>query len=359
MATDHIIGNMVESELREYVRDHFDELLPLDLRDWSFEPPPESSGGDVLLNIKTAAGSLRAACQFKAVVTRAKVTGLGEWASSIRESTEYIPLLLAVYLSQPLQDYCRKVGLPYLDLSGNAWIEHPALVIHRSSVPPRFRTPRLARSPFADRASLILRLLFTEGRAGGVRELARSTGLNPGYTSRIVKAGVELGYLRVRRDRSIQLLAPEDVLGDWVSVYTWNRNQAYHYNLPGDEAAGALHAYIRERRNVALTMQAGANLIDRYATYHGWHIYCESASIQSAIVNDLGLDEVPAGAGNVILMQPYYRESTFYGLQFPERMPVVSDLQLYLDLFRFPARGRETAERIRRNRLLPRLRIDG
>lgn len=342
---------MKEQELRDYVRDHLDELIPIHFSSWSWDPALREKDYDALLEIDTVSGKLKAACEFVVAPTRAKIVQVKEKMAIVEKSSDHLFLLIADYLSEPLQAFCREAGVPYLDLSGNAWIEHPGLVIHRSSQPPRFPTSKPERSPFADKASLVLRFLFAEGQAGGVRELARSVGLNPGYISRIVKSAEELGYVRILQNRSIRLIAPEEILGDWSSIYNWRRNRIRHYALPERGGENSLLTRLKESQNAALTMHAGANLIDNYVDYRGWHVYCRAIHEQTALEKDLALTLVEPGAGDVILMQPYYRESAFYGLRFPGGIPVVSDLQLYLDLFNFPVRGRDAAERILNMRL--------
>jgi len=352
MATAPIFGNMREQDLIEYVRDHLDTLVPIHVSNWSLEPASKNESYNALLELTTVSGKLKAACVFIVAPTKAKIARLQERVARFHESSDPLPLLISDYLSEPLQLFCREACVPYLDLSGNVWIEHPLLVIHRSSQAPRFPASRPGRTPFADKASLVLRFLFSEGQAGGVRELARSVGLNPGYISRIVNVTEELGYVRTLGNRSIRLLAPREVLGDWASRYHWKRNRIGHYTLPEGGGEDSLLTRLKEDQNVALTMHAGANLIDKYTSYRGWHIYCRTVPEQMALEKDLSLTRVESGAGDVILMQPYYRESAFYGLRFLGGIPVVSDLQLYLDLYHFPVRGRDAAERILTMRLL-------
>jgi len=64
----------------------------------------------------------------------------------------------------------------------------------------------------------------------------------------------------------------------------------------------------------------------------------------------LRLDEVEQGA-NVIILDPYYKTSVFYGLQEVDGLWVVSDIQLYLDLYHYPVRGLEEAEYLYEKRL--------
>jgi hypothetical protein len=50
-------------------------------------------------------------------------------------------------------------------------------------------------------------------------------------------------------------------------------------------------------------------------------------------------------------MMPYYKHSVFYDSREIEGLWVVSDIQLYLDLYRHPVRGREQAEHLYARRM--------
>ena len=65
--------------------------------------------------------------------------------------------------------------------------------------------------------------------------------------------------------------------------------------------------------------------------------------ILGALRLELDLKELKKG-GNICLTKPYYKNSVFFGVQIIRGYPVVSNLQLYLDLYHFPQRGREHAE---------------
>jgi hypothetical protein len=62
------------------------------------------------------------------------------------------------------------------------------------------------------------------------------------------------------------------------------------------------------------------------------------------------LKEVVKGA-NLIFLLPYYKNSVFYDMQKIRNLWVVSDLQLYLDLYNYPIRGLEQAEHLYEKRL--------
>ena len=54
---------------------------------------------------------------------------------------------------------------------------------------------------------------------------------------------------------------------------------------------------------------------------------------------------------NVVLMIPHYRYSVFYDRQIVQGLPIVSDIQLYIDLHGYPIRGREQADHLFDRRL--------
>ncbi len=57
----------------------------------------------------------------------------------------------------------------------------------------------------------------------------------------------------------------------------------------------------------------------------------------------LDLKELVSG-GNINIIRPFYKNSAFYNLQTVKGYKVVSNLQLFLDLFHYKPRGREHAE---------------
>jgi hypothetical protein len=58
----------------------------------------------------------------------------------------------------------------------------------------------------------------------------------------------------------------------------------------------------------------------------------------------MGLKPVPSG-GNVALIEPY-DEGVFYGTRTVEGAPVVSPVQLFLDLMQIKGRGEDAASAI-------------
>jgi Uncharacterized protein conserved in bacteria (DUF2186). len=92
----------------------------------------------------------------------------------------------------------------------------------------------------------------------------------------------------------------------------------------------------------------------RYAEFDSVDVYVRKAEVAEAMARDLNAREVQRGA-NLRISLPYYRISAFFGRQEVGELSLVSDLQLYLDLYDYPLRGREQAEQLFVRRLRPKL----
>ncbi len=92
-----------------------------------------------------------------------------------------------------------------------------------------------------------------------------------------------------------------------------------------------------------LTLHSAAHLVSSHASFNALHLYTDSLRHKQAVINQLALEKVDHG-GNVFLLHPYYKYSYSFGQQKVNGLWMVSDLQLYLDLYNYPIRGREQAE---------------
>jgi hypothetical protein len=78
--------------------------------------------------------------------------------------------------------------LSWIDLSGNAHIKAPRLLIHVEGRRNRFKNVGRPVNVFAPKSARIVRQLLIEpGKGYNQRELSQITGLDEGHTSRIVR----------------------------------------------------------------------------------------------------------------------------------------------------------------------------
>ncbi|MBI5551735.1 MAG: helix-turn-helix domain-containing protein [Desulfobacterales bacterium] len=262
-----------------------------------------------------------------------------------------VPVIVAPYLSPPKQALCKRAGMNFLDLSGNVFLAYESLYVERLGFPSKFPESREGRDPFSDKASLVLRLLLHGGsRAWGVREIAQQAGLDPGFVSRMAKELERREYI-MRSDAKLKLRDPNGVLADWVRGYDFRKNRSSYFFCLAKEPA-ELMAKLRhvkgELPNHCLALHAGASLVAPYATFNEVHVYIETPGHIASFKKALELTEVTQGA-NLILMVPFYTHSVWYDSREIGGLEVVSDLQLYLDLYNYPLRGREQADHIYRS----------
>jgi len=264
-------------------------------------------------------------------------------------------VLAAPFLSSSRQDLLRESGVPFFDLAGNAWIVADAVHIDRRGFPNPFLEQRRSRGPFSDKASLVLRALIASGPGRGVRGIAKQVGLSPGYVSKVVQELEERGYV-ARREDGLALRHGQELLQDWVHAYRRHWIERRGYFVPVTRAQAVMDAMRKApiSDEYALALQAGASLVAPYADFDVVDVYVHGIDAAIALAKQLDARAVERGA-NLRVSVPYYRISAFFDRQEAAGLPVVSDLQLYLDLYDYPLRGREQAEQILERRLGPKL----
>ena len=144
------------------------------------------------------------------------------------------------------------------------------------------------------------------------------------------------------------LTNPELLIAEWVKAYSVSRNEIRTFYLPYPDV-------IKRIKNAlaglpcALTLHVGANFLTSWVKTEHVHLYLDDAAEPDLPLNvrqRLGLKELVNG-GNVHIIRPYYAQSCFFNSQKINGYPIVSKLQLYLDLYNYQPRGREHAERLK------------
>jgi DNA-binding Lrp family transcriptional regulator len=348
----------IELEILDYLEKHIGDLIPLQGLSIRFEAP-RSEGKkwhpDFMARVSYKKLEFKLigeiVGQQSSSIFKAKLSLLKSHAGKDRG---LVPLVVAKYLSPDRRKQCQEEGVHFLDLSGNVFLEYDGLHIERVGFPNRFPEKRRGRGPFSDKASLILRAALSNiKKVWGVRELAQSVGLDPGFVSRMVQELEQRNYIS-RIDSKLKLREPKSLIEDWVREYDYKRNQEVRYFClakgPEEIIDKLVAARIPDDIQYALGLHAGANLVAPYAVYNEVHIFIQNRAIIDRFVEKLKLREAGEGA-NLIFLLPYYRHSLFYDKQAIRDLWVVSDLQLYLDLRNYPIRGLEQAEHLYEKRL--------
>jgi hypothetical protein len=245
------------------------------------------------------------------------------------------------------------LGLGYLDRHGRGRLVGPGFVY---VVPPRLEPPRAfgpsRSSPFAPRASRVVRALLTEpSRAWRLSDVATLVDLNPGNVHRVLRTLQEDGHVERDGDRYV-LVDPGSLLEAWADAGAQSSEQVV---VPVDGSLrDAVHRTIAQLHGKAvLSGELAAELLAP-------HLPARTALVHCLDVHGWDRLQAAVGAQAPSLADRFWGATLVVDLpdegvaQFGETiggLDLVSPQQLYVDLVRAPGRGREAAEQIRRQRL--------
>lgn len=277
-----------------------------------------------------------------------------------------IAVLVVPKLLPRHQDMLREAEVSHADLRGNARIMGDGLFIdiERSNRTVSHkvayendslsRAPQDAPNPFQDRTTLLLRaLLVSPTVSHRLTDLASAAGVSIAWASRATREFIRRGYA-VRVKDGVRLSEPERVLRDWGAEYRWSDNTLTRFSVPygGGEIQRLLREYVARTAQrsdtpprIALTLHAGASLLAPHVQQENVAIYVsENAwnAFEAWVEEELQAEYVPTG-GNLQLTRPFYAHSVFTDVRTLSELPVVSPVQLYLDLLHYPLRGSEAA----------------
>ncbi len=205
---------------------------------------------------------------------------------------------------------------------------------------------------FADKASLVLRRMLKDPeRRWVVRDFTGPGGVSLGMSQEVLKAMEKKGYIeRVKKGpNSYAILTnKEKLISDWLEEYSFDQNVIDTYYSTDKNILNKFRKVLKENQ-YALTLHTGANFITSFVRTEEIFIYLSLKDWKKDILNirqKLDLKELVRG-GNIHLIHPFYKNSVFFNTQKIKGYTVVSNLQLYLDLYNFQPRGREQAEHLR------------
>lgn len=208
------------------------------------------------------------------------------------------------------------------------------------------------KNVFADKASLVLRKMLKDPeRRWVVRDFTGPGGVSLGMSQEVLKAMEKKGYIeRVKKgpDSYTILVNKDNLISDWLEEYSFDQNVIDTYYSANKNILNKFRKILKENQ-YALTLHAGANLITSFVRTEEIFIYMNSKDWKKDILDirqKLDLKELVRG-GNIHLIHPFYKNSVFLNTQKIKGYTVVSNLQLYLDLYNFQPRGREQAEHLK------------
>jgi hypothetical protein len=205
------------------------------------------------------------------------------------------------------------------------------------------------KNVFADKATLVARkMLINPKKKWVVRNFTGQGQLSLGMAQEVLDTMEKRGYVeRIKKGpRSYTVLTnKENLIADWLKAYQFDLNKIYTYYTPDRDILKRIKEHLKDDQ-YALTMHTGANLITTFVKTEDVSFYLHSSDRNKDILalrQKLGLKELVRG-GNIHIIKPFYKTTVFLNKQKIKGLNVVSNLQLYLDLYNFQPRGREHAE---------------
>ncbi len=205
------------------------------------------------------------------------------------------------------------------------------------------------------------------GPRGPIRNLAQLATLaavSPPLVYRWAAAMERRGYLAKRMGRVPVLVNLDALLAEWRGRYRVSDNTPILCNSVFGEHADASFgdAFLNRLRHLsdsappcALTGHQACRLYSlKHSDARSIHLYY--AGEPSVLMDALQLVPSDNPVAPVVLLQPRHRRSVFGGVSRVEDVPVCDILQVYLDLYHLPDRGREQADFVHERILGPLIR---
>lgn len=275
---------------------------------------------------------------------------LAVWVDEITPSPDPQTLWILKNPTRRTLEGLRASGASYAALNGAVRLLGRGVVIDRTGV--LSRTPRKAsqrRSAFSDRASLVPRWLFRfpSDQEWLVTTLAERSGVSPSVASYAISDLEERGLVateRRGRERWVSRIQHTALIRHWASEYNWRMNHSVRVRAPIGSPKKFLHRLSRQRLpRWAAALHTGAWLYAPHANPPSLQIYVDlSRSALRALIAEH--DWTPDEEGGLQLLVPHYRRSVWHWTETVDGTLVVSLLQLMLDLWNHPLRGREQAD---------------
>lgn len=346
-----------ESEMRERevlqkgetaIRSCLDRVPFLKIRDIRIEPVTQGGRPDYIALVESPSGQHNLVVEAKSNgqprIARQAIDQLRAYSRLLPNP---YPVFLAPYIADATAKLLEQEGVGYIDLAGNCRLSFAQVFIEQRGRRNPHSEKRDLRSLYSPKSERILRVLLVSSRASWkVQELADEAEVSIGLVSK-VKSLLELREWLDPESSGVRLRDPEAALTEWSSQYRFAKHKATHYysfesgsRLEEQVAGAAERCGIR----IALT---GFSAAVRYAPavrYQRSMLYCQGDP--QRLAQELDARPVPTGA-NLTLIQPY-DEGVFYAAQDRDGIPVVSPVQIYLDLSSQAARGEEAAEALLR-----------
>lgn len=288
---------------------------------------------------------------------RSRAEQVGQAIRAIRQwergGESSIPLIVVPYMGDVGRKLCGKAKIPWMDLSGNAWIHSGMIRVSVLGRENKFKSRGRKANLFAPKSARIVRILLVDhGQSYSQQELAELADVDPGHVSRVVRRLEDAGLVERGTGRRLSVRDPDLLLDTWLEEYDLTDHAVRRGHIAvrkPEEALDRLDQIFKHGGvSYALTGLPAAWLYVRHAGYRLITLFVDSWP-EAALLGEAGWRNQEQG-GNVWILRPN-DPGIFYGTAERDGYPCVSVVQAYLDLRQLPERANEAAEALREKRL--------
>jgi hypothetical protein len=313
-----------------------------------------SEGGkvvDIILRLKVGDKTKNLLCE---VVSQRYPKQLREKGVQLFEISQRgrkgYPVIIAPYISELGREICKKIGIGFLDLSGNAYLDFDSFYMEIEGKPNKFKYPSEPTGLFNPKAERILRFYLLKDSAkeesgDSYRNITKEVGVSLGQLSKVNKKLDEFG-LWMEQPKGLRIIDRTKLLDLWRENYRSERNEVLNlYSIMQvPQIEKELAEFCKTKKiQYALTLFSGANRLAPFTRYNMATSYF-SGDVEE-LKRGLGLKEVSSGAN--LQIQVPYDDGVYYKAQEVYSVKVANSVQVYLDLYNYAGRGREQAEFLR------------
>jgi hypothetical protein len=345
-----------EDQIVEALRTNepFKDLPEISVESISFEAGPP----DLTMTLKVAGREVALYGELKSNCSPLRVAQIAPWLRQLKQGRpDAAVAIICPNLSQESQRICLENGIDFIDLAGNVSIRIPGSVyIYRTGRKrPSETEPSPLRDPFSGRASRILRVLLEKPRPwrpGEIQEELRKASqlfgpfdfnVSIASVSKTLKSLNEQLLVR-REDSTVIVPEPKKLLLTWADKYRerykWRMRSSYKIRNPfGDELSDVSQGLREKTPFFAFTGVAAAIREAPYVDLGTIDVLIprEAATILRSV-------ESKTARGTDLRIIIPYDVGVFLYSRSIAKIPIVSPVQVFLDLYARGGRDLKQAE---------------
>ena len=199
---------------------------------------------------------------------------------------------------------------------------------------------------FTRKSTRVLRVLLVNyGKDWNERQLARDANVSHVLVHFVFKKLLEMKLATKNEQNRFVLTDPLDLLRQWASYHRYDLvNKFLSYSTKEREIDLFFGKLASLDLEYSLSGLVAAWLVAPSLRPKDFHLYVSSEDTAAKIARKIELNPMSMG-GNVKFVLPY-DEGVFYGTRVVLGVKVVSNVQLYVDLYNAPSRGGKPASKI-------------